>query len=448
MAGMSVSTGLISGMDTASLISQLMQVEANPQTLLRTRLTETKADAAAYRDVNTKFDALRSAADALTQVATWAAAKAGSSSASVTATASSTATPGSLTFTVGQLAAPHSVLSAQTWQTAATPFGTGSPLLLTPQGGSAKQIPLKAGATLADAVVAINGANAGVTAMAVSTTTGYRLQVTSTTSGAASTFSLAPTGGSSSDFPTLTAGANATITVGDPATTGFIATSSSNNFTELMPGSTVSVSQTGGPVTVTVSSDPDAVAKAVQTLVTAANNVLTSIAKYTDTSANSTAVLKGDSALRRLTDDVIMAVSGAIGTNSAGQAGVQLNKDGGIVFDASAFTAKLKSNPDLVQSLVNGTATVPGVAQRLLTVAKRSTDTTSGTLVLLAKSQDTAATSLQQSIDSWDIRLALRKDTLTRQFTAMESALGTLQSQGSWLSSQIASLPNWSSSSK
>ena len=42
----------------------------------------------------------------------------------------------------------------------------------------------------------------------------------------------------------------------------------------------------------------------------------------------------------------------------------------------------------------------------------------------------------------------MRKETLTRQFTAMETALGTLQNQSQWLSAQLASLPSWSASAK
>src|SRR3954465_11777291 len=103
MAGMSVSTGLISGIDTGTLISQLMQIEANPQTLLKTKLTDTQADATAYRPVNTKLDALRTAPEALPKAAPWAAAKASSSSPAVTATAGADATPGSLTFNVTAL---------------------------------------------------------------------------------------------------------------------------------------------------------------------------------------------------------------------------------------------------------------------------------------------------------------------------------------------------------
>ena len=44
MAGMSVSTGLVSGIDYDTMITQLMQVEANPQTLLKQQLSATTAE--------------------------------------------------------------------------------------------------------------------------------------------------------------------------------------------------------------------------------------------------------------------------------------------------------------------------------------------------------------------------------------------------------------------
>src|SRR3954467_3706653 len=99
MAGMSTGVGLASGLDYSTMISQLMQIEAQPQKLLETRLSETKVDAAAYRAVNTSLSALQSAAEALTKAAAWTPAKASSSSASVSATAAAGATTGSVTFT-------------------------------------------------------------------------------------------------------------------------------------------------------------------------------------------------------------------------------------------------------------------------------------------------------------------------------------------------------------
>jgi flagellar hook-associated protein 2 len=39
------------------------------------------------------------------------------------------------------------------------------------------------------------------------------------------------------------------------------------------------------------------------------------------------------------------------------------------------------------------------------------------------------------------MRLELRRTTLTRQFTALETALSRMNSQSSWLAGQISSLP-------
>ena len=94
-------------------------------------------------------------------------------------------------------------------------------------------------------------------------------------------------------------------------------------------------------------------------LVTAANNVLSAIGKYTDTSSSSgaAAVLKGDTVLQALTGKVLDAVSyavGSIGPNgsdvSAAQAGLQLTKDGQVTFDKAAFVAKLGPTGSVMRS--------------------------------------------------------------------------------------------------
>ena len=45
-------------------------------------------------------------------------------------------------------------------------------------------------------------------------------------------------------------------------------------------------------------------------------------------------------------------------------------------------------------------------------------------------------------VDAWDLRLVKRKETLTRQFTAMETALSSLRNQSTWLAGQINGLPS------
>src|SRR5438270_5317547 len=88
-------TGLASGLDTSSIISSLMQVESQPQTALKNKVTTEQSIITAYQAVNTKMQALQTAATTLTQTTTWQAATATSSSTSLVATAIAGAPSGS-----------------------------------------------------------------------------------------------------------------------------------------------------------------------------------------------------------------------------------------------------------------------------------------------------------------------------------------------------------------
>src|SRR3712207_3585979 len=113
--------GLISGLDTTGLVSQLVAAEALPQTRLKTQMSAAQKAADAYREVNTKIDAVRTAAAALTADGLAAARTAKSSATSVTASATSSAVTGSrLSFTVESLASPASFVSGVTWESATT----------------------------------------------------------------------------------------------------------------------------------------------------------------------------------------------------------------------------------------------------------------------------------------------------------------------------------------
>ncbi|WP_170861017.1 flagellar filament capping protein FliD [Trujillonella endophytica] len=446
---MSIS-GLASNLDTSTIISQLMQLEALPQTLLKTKLTDAKADASAYRTVNSVVSTLQSAAENLTKAATWAPVKATSSSTSVSASATAGAATGQVSFRVDNLAANHVLISSADW----TPSASAMTLTVADADADSAPTPIEIpeNATLEQTVTAINAAKAGVTATAVSTGTGFRLQLTSTTSGTDGEFTVS--GGPAMSLFTQAADAKLTVGAGGPYE--YAVTSTSNTFTDLMPGTTFTVGKKAesatDTVTVTVGSDPAALTSAVQALVTAANNAISNINTYADNSAGSTAVLRGDSSLRALAGQIADAVAYAVGEDgSAAVAGLQLTRDGKITFDATAFGDALKADPAKAQRLLNGSGAddtaVPGVAQRLLAVAKSATDATTGTLVNLASGKDSQATDLQTRIDDWDIRLQMRQATLTSQFTAMESALSKLSSQSTWLTQQLGSLPSWSSSS-
>jgi flagellar hook-associated protein 2 len=479
--GTSSISGLVSGMDTTTIVSQLMQIESQPQTLLKQQLATAQTDAATYRDINTSFAALATAAQALTNAATWATTKSTSSDASVTATASSGAAPGSFSFHVDNLAVAHSVMANRTWTNATDAFGLGATLTFTRNDGTVDTVSVTSStsgaASLNDAVSAINASGKGLTAAAIKTSSGYALQITAAATGNGKAFALtSDTDATGANFSVGTQGKDAQISFANPGnpSSPYTSTSATNTFSTVLPGTTFTVTQAGINTTITTATDPAAVSNAVKAMVDAANAALTKISNYTDSSSGSTAPLKGDYSVISLKNQILTMVSSAVTTSSldanglpitssAGSNGLQLTKDGALTFDATAFQAAFAANPTLVQQVFGGVVgvgpdgvantpddpvTTDGLAARLQTLADQASDTVSGMLVGLAKGQDTQATDLQSQIDDWTTRLQLRQQTLTDQFTAMETALGTLKSQSSWLSSQIDALPTWSSSSK
>ncbi|MPQ99507.1 flagellar filament capping protein FliD [Modestobacter sp. I12A-02628] len=464
MASNSTIDGLVSGLDTTNVIKQLIAVEAQPQTVLKNRQSAAKTDATAYRSANTRFDSLRSAAEALTAAGAYQATKATSSAASVSVSASATATPASLTFNVDRVAARHMVISDRTWTATSDAFGgSGSTLSLPNADGTAGSVATTG--TLAETVAAINGGTYGVTAAAVQVgATTFKLQLTAKDSGAAKVFTAAA--GADTFGTTVQQGIDAQVTVGSGGGS-YQATSSSNTFTGLLDGVTLTVSTAAAatPVTVSVSSDPSAISGKVKTLIESANEALKTITSLTDYKST-TALLKGDSTLRGLANQILDAVSSAIGGRSAAEVGISLTRTGSLTFDAAKFSTALAADPALAQKLVGGTlakaeviadpmATPPvvgspavpavdGLAARMLTIAKGASDATTGSLTLLAKNKDSAATDFQGRIDAWDVRLASRTLSLEKYYTALETSLGKLKNQSSWLDGQLANLPSWS----
>jgi flagellar hook-associated protein 2 len=441
--------GLISGMDTTSLISQLMQAEAGPQTALKSRLSSSQTAASAYRTVNSGFAALRAAAEAALKPDAWTPVKASSSSSAVTATAANGATTGSLTFAVKSTAAAHSVVSPANWTAVTDAHGLPSPLEVRDENGAAVGTITITGTTLNDAVTAINASTYGLSAAAVSSGNGtFRLQITAKETGAAAKFDV----GTAGTFTATTVGKNAVLTIGTDST--YDVQSATNTFDGLLPGVTLTATKQDplAPITVTVGADPDAVAGKVQALVDAVNSAISNVRTYTNNAKGSTAALKGDYAVGQLAGQLLDAVSFAVGSDgSPAQVGFQLTRDGSVTFDKSKFLTALAADPAMAQRMLVGApagtdengdpvAAVTGLAERLLTVSKVASDSATGSLVKLAEGQDSLVKDITDRIAAWDLRLAQRKAMLTRQFGAMETALSSLKNQSNWLAGQLAQL--------
>jgi flagellar hook-associated protein 2 len=444
ISGSSIS-GLASGLDTTSIISQLMQVESQPQTDLKNKVKAEQSIISAYQSVNTKMSALQSAADAMTQPSSWQAASATSSSSSLVATAAAGAPAGSYSFDVTSLAKAQVTTAVVPSSGAIT---TGAGLDISINGAAPTHINITSD-TASDVASAINSANVGVQAMVVNTDQGTVLQLSATKTGTANSFSIS---GLNANPIVQTSAADAQITVGDPNAGGYTVTSSSNTFTNLIPNVTLTATALQTGVTVKVASDAASIANKMQAMVDAANAALSEIGNQTaytpaatgSTSGGKAGPLLSDLGVQDLQQKILSAGStGSTGYGSFSQLGIQLSKDGQYTFDRNAFLAAYAADPVKVQNAVQNPT--DGLATTLKSVAAKATDFTTGTLTTAISGANDYVNSLNTEIDDWGTRLQDKQAALQQQFTAMETALGKLKDQSNWLSGQLASLPTTSS---
>ena len=443
VSGTSIS-GMASGLDTTTIVSQLMKVEQQPQQNLKNKLADTQKTVTAYQSVNTKMQTVQTTADALTQATTWQAAVATSSSPTVTVTASAGAPAGDYTFDVKSLAKAQvtTALLADSSTTAVW----GDQIGISINGAPETVLDVTDGSAQGVADL-INGANLGVKAMAVTTDQGTVLQFTAAKTGNAGSFAIY---GLAADAAVTdqTPPSDAVIGVGDVNNGGYTVTSSTNTFTNLIPNVTLTASQVQNGITVSVKSDADGLATQLQNLVNAANAALTEIGSQTaytpgaNGKPGSAGALLADLGVQNLQQSMLSTVAaGTADYGSFQKFGLQLDKSGKLTFDKAAFVAAFQANPSSVQAAVQ-----TGAAQSLSSIATGATSSTTGTLTTAIQGRNDEITSLNTAIDGWTTRLNDRQSRLQQQFSDMEVALGKLKDQSNWLTGQLGSLPSNNSS--
>jgi flagellar hook-associated protein 2 len=443
--------GLASGMDTASIIQQLMQLEALPQTRLKSRVSTQERQVNALQTLNAKIASIATRATELAQPAKWAPMKGSSTSEHVTVKVADSAQPTSLTFQVNQTARAHQLSFADSAAMADQVTAAGSTSVrLDYLDGTTLDIDTGDG-TLQGLVNAVNTADAGVRATTIKLDDGsYRLRVESTTTGEASDFTLtnvdgtAILGGTTNPDGTsrVVAGRDASITVGTDTLT-----SASNTFTGVTTGVDITLGAStplATDITVTVERDGKLLTDKVKAMVDGINAALDEIKSLTayDAATGKGGMLVGDSTLRKIRSDVLSTVTSGFNGASFAEVGIEVDRAGKLVFDEAKFTEAYAADPGAVSDQFSATG---GFATKFESLAKQVSDSYEGTLTTSIKSRSSNITRLNNDIENWDTRLALRRTALERQFSGLEVALSNLQNQGNWLAGQLAGLPKWSS---
>lgn len=450
--------GLVSGLKTSDLINSLMSIEQVPQTLLKSKVTTTNSFISSLQTINGLVQSLSTKASAAAKTNSLDVYSASSSATNATVSTSASATPGSVSFTVGQTAA------AQVGVTAAmSSWGdTASPLTFTKPDGTSTTVTPKSG-SLDDTVTAINGSAAGVTATKVAAGTDasgtklYRLQLTSTATGAANGFTLHRgtaadvAAGTATDVlaepgaAVVTRAADASVTLWAGTAAAQTVTSATNAFSDLLPGVNVTVSKAStDPVTITVARDTSKAQAVASGLVDALNAVTSYYASNTGvtsttsptsgTTSTTAGVLLGDGTTRDAVQRLTSAMSTPVNGKSPSSIGIVISKDGDFDFDAAAFQKALAADPAGTQAILSGVATTVSAA------ATAASDKYTGSITTAITGKQSVVKDLNTQIDSWTDRLTMRRATLQTQYAALETSLSKLQSQSSWLAGQLSSM--------
>jgi flagellar hook-associated protein 2 len=442
MSGSSSVDGLVSGLDTTSLINSLMQVEKQPQVLLQQQQTAAQKDVDTFTTLKGKLTAVDTAALALKDTPGWAVTKATSSDESVAIATSSGGSAGSVSFTVSNLAAAHTLISDNFVSATTAVVATGP---ITVNGVNITDV---GDGSMSAVASAINNSNAGVIANAVQVGTNqYKLQLTARTTGAASTFTATGFTPAMGNMGIVSQGTDAELQVG--STNPYTVKSSTNLFKDLVPGLALTVrAKSTAPITVGVAADSDAMATKVQSFVTAINDALSYITQQStyDTTKKTAGPLLGDLTAGRIKDALINAVSGLVTSDkkTSKSAGITLQRDGTLQFDKAAFLTNYTTDPKGMGALFQQgdplSTTDDGLAQNVHKAMDLATDFSTGYLTQLISDRKKSVDDLGDQVSAWDTRLQAKQDQLKLQFSNLETALSSLKNQSSWLAGQLSSL--------
>ncbi|MEM9035354.1 MAG: flagellar filament capping protein FliD [Actinomycetota bacterium] len=347
--------GIASGLDTNSIIDQLMAIERNPIVLMEQRQSGYQSRVDAWSSVTTQMSSLRSSVDSLRDLSDFddLVAARSSNEDAVEVNVTTGGSTGNLSFTVDQLATSHQVASTTTYTSTADSVGAGT--LTISVAGVDQEFTTTAGTTVENLAAEINEADIGVsaTALQIDDTT-VKLVLSADETGEANQFTASGLG----TFDTVSEGQDAIVTMGSDPLTQLQVKRSSNTITDLVPGVELQLKETTTePITIEADRDIDAAVERVQGFVDALNGVMNEIQTQTvlDEEGDNDGPLIGDGTLRSIEGELITEVTSLIdslGTdrNYAASLGIEYTIEGVFELDSGRLREALEEDFDEVAS--------------------------------------------------------------------------------------------------
>jgi flagellar hook-associated protein 2 len=441
-------SGKTNGIDVASTVAALMQIERQPEAQMQQQQTDISQQISMLGVLSNDLQALYTAANSLRDLTGGLTAKTATSSQSgiVTATADTTAAIANHTVTVSNLATVSSSYSDPVPSTtqlggAEIDVAYGDPNNPT---GSDKIVIPAADNTLQQAADYINSSNYGVTANVVTDTQGSRLVLVSKTSGAAGNLTVTS---SALNFNVGTAGVDAQLNVD-----GVPIDSASNTVTTALPGVTLDLASAAPdtPVTITVGADTTQATQTINSFVSAYNTVISDINSQFAVDANGQeGALAGNTGVRTLQTQLLSAISYSV--SGTGQyvnlqsMGLEMQDDGTLQVNSQVFNDTVSHHYQDFQNFFQSLSP-QGFGNFFGTQMMQMTDPTLGPVALAVTGLQQTNQSLTNDINDFEARMTSMQQELTQQYSALNATLEQYPLLMQQISSQLDSLSTSKSS--
>jgi flagellar hook-associated protein 2 len=427
--------GLSSGLDTASIIQQLVALRRQPIVNLQSRISDMELQKTAYSDLENKMKALMEAAQGLDSVQEFASLSAVSGNEDfMTATAGSAASAGTYDITINNLATAQKDMS-QGFDNPTDSVGTGTFTITV--GGEPTTIDFAGGGSLANLKDAINESGAGVTATILydgSSTGGYHLVTTAEETGTDAAYTMdfsGLSGGTDVMLSSVALASNAELVI-DTLTVS----SQTNSIASAIEGVTMDLHEADIATTFSldIAVDGEAVKDKVSGFVDAYNDLYT----YIDSQRAEGATLRGDSLIRTITSRVGRIMTTRLGSGDItmlAQVGIKQTDDNLLTFEEADFMSAISEDYSGVRDLFTQEGANTGTVYLLGEAIDQMTDSVDGMFKIRTDAIDDRVDNyedkilrLESSVESYELMQRAK-------FTAMEQLLSSLQSQGSALGS-------------
>jgi flagellar hook-associated protein 2 len=432
--------GVGSGIDTEKIISGLISASQGPLQQAQLAQAQTQAAISSVSDFGNLLSRLKDSLNALDTSQELGSFKASSDNKAVAVSATGNAKPGSFKIEVASLASAYKAYSDTLGVAQSSQALHQSGTLRLQIGDKAQDIEIADGDSLDTVIGKINASGLRVSASAFFDGNEFRMQLRGLDTGTENDLLVTETGTTLGFANNVQSnGKNAELTID-----GFAVTSKSNQVTGAIAGVTLALTAktaAGEAATVTIDSDPDALAGKLNSLVSAYNAVVNRIhseAGFGSIKATNP-VLAGDSSLRAITgrlNDMLTKQIGSGKFQTLRSIGLQLNNDGTLKLDSAKLNTALQQDPDAVTKIIAGDdKDVKGVADLMLSVTN---DLVSAKGALTARKDGLAARAklLADRAATEQKRLDQMEEQLRKQFTQMDSIVATNNAQVSFQQSR------------